>query len=1088
VVLRVSFRAALAALFFCSGTAVAPAQAPAPEANPSAPPVPALAGPSAAPTAAASAAPSPTPTPPYNRVVFREVGPAVSGGRIASVTGVADDPKLYYLGTAGGGVWKSVNGGATWSPVFDKTGVSSIGAVAIDPKNHEIVWAGTGETNPRNDVSWGDGVYKSTDGGKTWANVGLAATHAIASIVIDPRDPNAVVVGALGDVFADSPERGVYRTADGGKTWSKTLFVGPRSGVSELVADPKNPDVLYAGIWQFQRKPWTFTSGGTEDGIWKSADGGRSWKRLGGPGFPQGMTGRIGLAVAPSNPRRIYALIESKDGILWRSDDAGASWTLMSKDTLVNQRPFYFSHVRVDPSNADHVYGVSEALSESKDGGKTFKEIADQVHVDYHDMWIAPNDPKRMIVGEDGGYAITLDGGSAWSFSRNLAIGQIYHVGYDDRTPYSICVGLQDNNGFCGPSNSLNPEGIIDESWDRVVGGDGQWAWPDPRDPNLVWTDLQTGRLSIYDRKTQRSTFVQPWRGVAQDDFSLDRAKYRYNWDAPIAFDPFDPATTFFGANVVFATRDRGRNWTVISPDLTRNDKSHQQPAGGPLALDVSSAEFTGTLLDIEPSTKTRGEIWTGSDDGLVQLSRDGGKHWANVTPPGVAPDGRAEMIAPSPLVAGTAYAVIDRHLLADYAAHVFVTHDWGAHWTRIGDGLPAQSARAIRPDARNPQLVYLGLENSFWLSYDGGAHWRKPALGLPPVATYDIRVQPRWNDLILATHGRSAWILDDLTPLQELPQAEAAGAMLFQPRTAYQFSTRSNDEGLYTRYGARNPPAGVMLTFYQAKPAAAAPEIEILDAAGHVVRHIRGTVRQGEREVPAVTNFTGLNRLSWDMREDGPVRWAAAAREEFRGPRVGAQVVPGTYTARTVLAGRTLSKTFRVEPDPRVHFTAAEYRAAYAFSKRHFDEYSRLNDALNRLDAYAASSNERAKGASAELAAALHGVRTKALELRARLTADYANDEDFIQRPGRIREDMSGVLFAAGSPPTAATLNYAARVDSAFAEVMRDVAAFERDDVARANAALAAAGKPALATGGAKRADVLGEAPAGGSERDEDE
>jgi photosystem II stability/assembly factor-like uncharacterized protein len=1003
------------------------------------------------------------------------VGPAVGGGRVTSVAGVADDPRLYWLGSAGGGAWKTVNGGATWTPMFDKQDVSSIGAVAIDPKNHDVVWVGTGETNPRNDVSWGDGLYKSSDGGKTWSNVGLRDTHAIASIVIDPRDPNVVLVGALGDVFAEGSARGVYRTADGGKTWTKSLYVGPRSGVSELVADPKDPDVLYAGIWEFQRKPWTFTSGGAEDGIWKSVNGGVTWTRLHGNGLPGGMTGRVGLAIAPSNPQRVYALIESKDGILWRSDDAGATWKLMSKDTLVNQRPFYFSHVRVDPSNADHVYGVSEALSESKDGGKTFKEIASQIHVDYHDMWIAPNDPRRMIVGEDGGYALTTDGGDAWAFSRNLAIGQIYHVGYDDGTPYRICVGLQDNNAFCGPSNSLNPEGIIDESWERVTGGDGMWAWPDPRDPALVWTDLQTGRVSIYDRKTQRNTTVQPWRGRAVDDFELDKAKYRYNWDAPIAFDPFDASLAYFGANVVFATRDRGKHWNVISPDLTRNDKTHQQPSGGPLALDVSSAEFTGTLLDIEPSAKTRGEIWTGSDDGLVQLSRDGGAHWANVTPPGVPPDGRAEMIAPSPLTAGTAFAVIDRHLLGDYAPYVFVTRDWGARWTRVTGGLPVQSARSVRADTRNPQLVYLGLENSFWLSYDGGAHWRKPALGLPPVATYDIRVQPRWNDLILATHGRSAWILDDLTPIQELPQAEAAGAMLFQPRPAYQFSSRAHDEGLYTRYAGKNPPGGASLAFYQAKPGAKAPEIEMLDATGRVVRHIRGTVRTGGREVPAVTNFAGLNRVSWDLREDGPVRWNGAAKEEYRGPRVGPAVVPGTYTARIVLDGKTLSKKVRVEPDPRVRYTAADYRAAHAFAKQHADEYSRLNDALNRLDAYAASSTERARGASGELAATLAGVRAKALALRARLTADFTNDEDFIQRPGRIREDMSTLLNAPGAPPGIATLDYAARVDAAFAAVMRDYAAFEREDVARANAALASAGKPALATSGAKRADVVG-------------
>jgi photosystem II stability/assembly factor-like uncharacterized protein len=1055
-------RAGFTALFFIAGTALASPQSAEPPAPGSA--------------ASPSPSPSPTPTPPYNRVAFREVGPAVAGGRVTSVVGVPDDPKLYFLGSAGGGVWKTVNGGATWTPLFDQQSVSAIGAVAIDPKDHRVVWVGTGETNPRNDVSWGDGVYKSTDGGRTWMNMGLAATRSIASIVIDPRDPATVLVGALGDVFADSAERGVFRTTDGGRTWTKTLYVGPQSGVSEMVADPTNPDVLYAGIWQFQRKPWTFTSGGNDDGIWKSTDGGLTWTRLAGNGLPAGMTGRIGLAVAPSNPKRIYALIESKDGILWRSDDAGATWKLMTKNTLVDQRPFYFSHLRVDPSNADHVYGVSEELSESRDGGKTFHAIARGVHVDYHDMWIAPNDRTRMIVGEDGGYAITTDNGRAWSFSRNLAIGQIYHVGYDDRTPYSICVGLQDNNGFCGPSNALNPEGIPDAAWDRVVGGDGQWAWPDPGDPNLVWTDLQTGRLSIYDRTNARSRPIQPWRGTAQDDFALARSRYRYNWDAPIAFDPFDRAQTFFGANVVFATSDRGAHWHVISPDLTRNDKAHQQPSGGPLALDVSSAEFTGTLLEIEASTKTRGELWTGSDDGLVQLSRDAGKHWRNVTPPNVPPDGRAEVVAPSTLRAGTTYAVIDRHLLGDYAPYAFVTHDWGAHWTRISDGLPMQSARAIRPDTRNPHLVYLGLEDSFWLSYDDGAHWRRPALGLPTTASYDIRVQPRWNDLVVATHGRAAWILDDLTPVQQLPQAEAAGAMLFAPRPAYMFSLHSNDEGLYTAYGAKNPPNGALLSFYQTSTAAKRPEIEILDTRGHVVRHLRGTIRVEEREVPVVTNFPGVNRVTWDLREDGPVRWTGAAREEYRGPRVGVTVVPGTYRVRIVLNGKTFTQSLRVKPDPRARFTPADFRAAYAFAKRHFAEASRLNAALNRLDAYAASAAARAKDAGSDLAPQLGGVRAKALALRGRLTADFTNDEDSIQHPGRIREDLQGLQNGSGGRPSPATIDYAARVDRAFGAVMRDIDAFERTDVARADAALRTAGKPALATSGAKRADVLGE------------
>lgn len=1074
-------RAALSAFFVAGSFTVGLAQEP-PTANRSAAPLP---------SASASPSPSPTPTPPYNRMAFREVGPAVAGGRVTSVVGVADDPKLYYLGSAGGGVWKTVNGGATWTPLFEKQSVASIGAIAIDPKHHDVVWVGTGETNPRNDVTWGDGVYRTGDGGKTWTNMGLAATKFIASVIVDPRDPNTVLVGALGDAFADSPERGVFRTTDGGKTWTKTLYAGPRSGVSEMVADPKDPDVLYAGIWHFQRKPWTFESGGEDDGIWKSTDGGKHWNRLTGHGLPEGMTGRIGLAVAPSNPKRIYALIESKTpGILWRSDDAGASWSLVSKNTLVDQRFFYFSHVRVDPADADHVYGVSESLSESKDGGRTFKAIADSVHVDYHDMWIAPNDPKRMIVGEDGGYAITLDGGAAWSFSRNLAIGQIYHVGYDDRNPYSVCVGLQDNNGFCGPSNSLRSDGIPDDAWERVIGGDGQWVWPDPRDSNLVWTDLQNGTLTIYDRRAQRSAFARAYVSTAAQQFTPATLPYRFNWDSPIAFDPFDPATAFFGGNVVFASRDRGRSWTAISPDLTRNDKTHQIAAGGPLALDNTGAEATSTLLDIEPSTKTQGEIWTGSDDGLVHVTRDGGKHWRNVTPPGVPPDGRTEMVSPSPQLAGTAYAVIERHYLGDHTPYVFATHDWGAHWTPIASGLPQQEARAIRADARNPYLVYLGLENSFWLSYDGGAHWEKPALGLPTTASYDLRIQPRWNDLLVATHGRGLFILDDLTPLQQLPQARAAGAALFRPRTAYAYTMHANDEGLYTRYAGKNPPAGALLSFYQTTPGADAPAIEILDAQGRVIRHLRGTIRVNDREVPVVTNFAAINRVTWDLREDGPVRWDGAAKDSYKGPRAGTLVMPGRYTVRIALAGKTFTQPIEVAPDPRATLTLADYRAAHDFAEAHVAEYSALNAALNRLDAYAASAARDAAGADPKMTATLTALRTKALALRGRLTADFTNDEDFIARPGGIREDLHGLAGfgwgATGAPPNAAQLEYAARVDAALASVLHDVAAFERDDVARADAALRAAGKPALARSGAKRADVVGE-PADDASSDDD-
>jgi photosystem II stability/assembly factor-like uncharacterized protein len=454
------------------------------------------------PLAAGAATATPAPGP-LDALKWRQVGPAVSGGRVAAVAGTPSDPNLYYLGSAGGGVWKSENGGATWTPVFEKEPVAAIGAVTIDPTDENVVWVGTGETNPRNDVSYGDGVYKSTDGGKTWTNVGLKATRHIGRILVDPKNPDHVLVAALGDVFADSHDRGVFVTNDGGRTWAQTLYVGPASGASELAMDPNDPRVIYASIWQFRREPWTFHSGGPDDGIWKSIDGGATWTRLAGNGLPAGSMGRSAVAIAPSNSKRIYAIIEAKGGILWRSDDAGATWTMVSDDTLVDQRPFYFTHLNVDPSNADHVYAVSEMLAESKDGGKKFREIADQVHVDYHAMWIAPNDPKRMITGEDGGYALTLDGGKNWSFSRNLAIGQVYHVGLSaGENPYWVCAPLQDNNAFCGPSNSNDREGIKDDDWLRVVGGDGMWAVPDPSDPQHVMTDLQTGTIFDYDKKT----------------------------------------------------------------------------------------------------------------------------------------------------------------------------------------------------------------------------------------------------------------------------------------------------------------------------------------------------------------------------------------------------------------------------------------------------------------------------------------------------------------------------------------------------------------------------------------------------------
>jgi photosystem II stability/assembly factor-like uncharacterized protein len=1005
----------------------------------------------------------------YAGLSWRSIGPAVAGGRVAAVAGTPQDDQLYYLGSAGGGVWKSINGGATWSPVFDKEPVAAIGAVAIDPMDERVVWAGTGEGNPRNDVSYGDGIYKSTDGAKTWRRVGLTGVWSIAQIAIDPRDPRHVVVAALGDPFRDSPDRGVYVTFDGGSIWRKTLYLTPASGASDVAIDPREPNVVYAGMWHFRRVPWTFTSGGPDGGLYKSTDGGRTWRKLTGNGLPTGYTGRIGLAVAPSRPNRIFALIEAKGGILWRSDDAGARWTMTSDDTLVDQRPFYFTHIAVDPRNPDHVYAVSEMLSESKDGGRKFTEIAKGVHVDYHAIWIDPTNPKRIITGEDGGYALTTDL-EHWSFSRNVTIGQIYHVGLSNENPYSVCAAFQDNGGFCGPENSLDNEGILDRHWSDVVGGDGVWTIPDPVDPRYVWADLEDGALTIFDRTTEVSRFIRPYDafpGSFLGPFDLSTVPYRFNWDSPIAFAPWDGHIGWFGGNVVFQTTDRGETWTAISPDLTRNIKAHQLPSGGPLAKDVSGAEYSDTLLYIEGSQIDRGEIWVGTDDGYAQMTRDGGAHWSNVTPPGTPEYARVETTAPSPLVAGTAYVVADNHRMGDYAPYVFVTRDYGASWTKIVNGLPPdQYVRTIRPDDRNPYLLYAGTEAGMWISFDEGSHWEDFRLNLPPASVRDIRIAPQFDDLVVATHGRDVWIFDDLGSVQQLGNAQRAGAMLFAPRVAYEYHYHSNDLGIYTRFAGENPPKGAILDFYQSAPQNSPPTMQILDAAGRVIRTVRGTHKVGGKEVPSVPNKAGINRYVWDFTEDPPLKWYGAAKEEYQGPKTGPTVVPATYTVRLELGGTILTQTVTVKGDPRDSWTAAQYQAGYAFAQKYSAVYGKIDEALNNLDAVKKSLTSAAAASKSisSLAAQIAGATQRWQPVFAEFTADYKNDEDSIQRPGSLRESIPRTgLGGPELPPTAAQLDYAKRFDAAYAEAIAGYNAYV-ESLAPLQAALQRAGMKPLA------------------------
>ncbi|MBV8171121.1 MAG: hypothetical protein JO219_04225 [Candidatus Eremiobacteraeota bacterium] len=1011
---------------------------------------------------------------PYGNLKWRSIGPAVSGGRATSVAGSDADPLLYYAGAAGGGIWRSNDAGASWSAVDEALPVNAIGAVAIAPSNKNIVWVGTGEANPRNDFSWGDGVWRSTDGGKSWKHSGLDDSFAISRILVDPRNPNVALVGALGDVFKDGEDRGVYRTVDGGKTWTKTLYVGPSSGASDLAWDPVHPNVVFAGIWQVRRVPWSLESGGPNGGLYRSSDGGQTWAKLSGSGFPTGDTGRIGVAVARAHPDRVYAIIQSKQGVLWRSDDGGNSWRLMSSDTLLNQRPFYFSRVVVDPSNQDHVIAISEYLAESRDGGRTFKKIAKAIHADFHDVWWS-RDGQRLISANDGGVGWSADAGKIWSAAANLPIGQIYKLGYDLRTPYQVCAGFQDNTSFCGPSDSNDAAGILNRDWISLNGGDGNFVWPDPLDPQLIWNAIENGVVGIFDERSQQGVDVEPYPRDTEGA-AIEGIPYRFNWTTPIAFSPQDPHVAYVGGNVVFKSTDRGRHWSAISPDLTRNEREHQQISGGPINPDVSGAEFYNTLTEIAPSTLQAGLIWTGNDDGMIHLTTDGGEHWKDVTPAGVPSYGFVGSIDPSHHEIGRAYLAIDRHTMGDRAPYAYVTEDYGATWKSIAPGLPAdQPVRVLREDPRNADVLYAGVEEGIWVSLDRGASWHSLKMDMPTTSVRDIRVHPVANDLIVATHGRSLFILDELTPIQELRQAQAAGTYLYQPRHAYAFWQWTREDlqdntAPANEYAGDNPDVGVMISFYLAKAAAKRPTIDIIDSSGRLVRRLEGTHVVDKTAKYYVTNTAGINRLTWNLTETGPVK-RLSAPVSFQGSDDGPQVVPGTYTIALHVDGHTMSRTVQVSPDPRAPWTQADYEARHAFDAQLTHELTQIDTALNALDGIRKQVDERLKplrSASSSPALVSQGdaLLARLAALESAMTSNPHNDEDGTLFADKVRERiaaMQNTLSSSQQPPFASHVQQADEIHADVQRVLSDYETFMRTDVATFDAALRAAGQAPL-------------------------
>jgi photosystem II stability/assembly factor-like uncharacterized protein len=897
------------------------------------------------------------PADPLENLKFRNLGPAAGGGRVTAVAGVVGQPNVYYIGAAAGGVFRTNDGGLSWKPVFEKETVASIGAIGIAPSNPNVIWVGTGEANIRNDISGGRGVYMSTDGGSNWRFMGLKDAGQISSVVVDPDNPNIVFVGAIGHAWGPNTERGVFRTTDGGKTWTKVLYINETTGASALVMDPGNPMILYAGMWQVQRFPWMMVSGGTSGGIYRSIDGGLTWKKL-TDGLPEGATGRIGLAAAPSNPRHIYALVEAKKGILWDSVDLGDHWREVSNNHQLNARPFYFSQLAVSPKDESKLYFLSYDILLSEDGGKTARVTGRGVHPDNHAIWIDPQNPDRIILGNDGGVYISADAGRSWRFLDNLPIEQFYMVAADDETPYNLCGGLQDNNGWCGPSNSLSSTGITNDNWFTVVGGDGEYVVPAPGDSHIIYADSQNGSIRRLDTRNGLARSLRPY---LQSVGALKPAdlKYRFNWTSPIAVSASNPEEIYLGGNVLFKSIDGGAHWTPISPDLTRNDKSKQESSGGPVELDMSGAETFDTILSFAISPVDPKVIWAGTDDGLVQMTRDGGAHWTNVAAniKGLPEWGRLQQIEASPFSADTAYIAVDFHEVDNDKPYLFKTSDYGNTWTSISQGLPMdQPAKVIREDPNRKGFLAAGTETGLFYSIDDGAKWIPIKSNFPTVPVYDIKFVKKSRDLVVATHGRGLFVLDNITPLEEMNRQTVAFQLFnIVPATHWlMWNKRGFSMGGYT---APNPPRGATIDYYLPSEIKTTPEqtkkketpvkIVVTDEQGAVVRTFYGPAKMG------------FNRASWDLRYEGAKKLnflptTAGEREETEfqfDNSAGPLVLPGTYKLAVTVNGKTETQTVQVGLDPRIQADLTAFRAQTQAGLELRDELSALAEALNRIN-----------------------------------------------------------------------------------------------------------------------------------------
>ncbi|HCX29448.1 MAG TPA: sialidase [Blastocatellia bacterium] len=961
----------------------------------------------------------------------RNIGSAAMSGRVAAIDAVREGQRLtVYIGAASGGVWKSVNGGATFKPVFDKQPVQSIGAITIDPKNPKVIWVGTGESWTRNSVSVGDGVYKSVDGGDNWINLGLKDSERIAKILVDPTSTDTVYVCAPGKLWSDSDERGVYKTTDGGKSWTKILKgANGSTGCSMMSMDRQNPKTIYAGMWDFRRKGWTFRSGGegpnalSGSGLFKSTDGGASWTELdekSAKGLPSKPWGRIAVTVAPSKPEVVYAFIEAeapKNG-LYRSDDGGQTWTAQDRSQNMIWRPFYFANLIVDPKDEKKVYKPDGPLIVSNDGGKSFSNISGGAHGDFHDVWIDPNNTDHLITGDDGGVWYSYDGGNRWWKAENLPISQFYHVSVDMDMPYHVYGGLQDNSSWVGDSEY--PGGITNSRWENMYGGDGFWMFADPSDPNYIYAEYQGGEISRINRKTHESRNIKPLP-------QYNEKKLRYNWNTPIHLSPKNDGTIYIGAQFLFRSRDHGQTWERISPDLTTNDpEKQQQEQSGGVTVDNSAAEMHTTIFAIAESPRDSNIVWVGTDDGNVQLTRDGGNNWTNVVGniQGLPKNAWVSSVEPGHFDQGTAYATFDVHTFGDMRPYVYKTTDFGQTWTPlISEGAPVRGyAHVVKEDLVNKDLLFVGTELGLWVSLDGGKQWAQYKGGeMPNVAVRDLAIHPRDHALVIATHGRGMWIVDDITPLRALtPDTLAKEAVFLQAKPSVQSIAGSggwsNGDAVFV---GPNPTDEAIFVYYQKKRHIFGDlKIEVLDSNGKVV----GTIPSSKRR--------GLNRATWPMRLKAP-KVPRAATAAF-GAAIGPRLLPGTYTVRMTKDKQVYTTPLQVITDPRSKHTPEDRRAQFELSMKLYDLLGYMTFSVERINGIRLALEDRAarlpandplasrlRAAAAEVdvrrkkivATTEGGAITGEERLRENLTDLYGNVNLYEGRPSQTQVERTDVL-----------------------------------------------------------------------------